>query len=344
MRPFPGEGRGEGVARMPNRTCTRLAPAAAILLMTYLASPWAGASAAEPAGPWASASAPDQSRDLPPAAPGAALVERSSPNQSASPTKAEAWTPALPTGFELEAEELLRKGNVVYRRLRRSQTSPSQAPALIHVAYVNLEAPGLVVQLSPEKHKGTTPSTLARQAGSLLSLNASFFDEQGRALGLTISDGKPWAGTRDTKKYWVFGCKSPLECQLESPSVSGKSFRTFPFAVSGRPVLVRGGKPRTEQDDRLCLDFCASAHPRSAVGLDRQRNVLFLAAAEGRRYPIQGLGLAEWAGILFALGAHEALNLDGGGSTALVVKGRLMTARPANEFAERPVANVIHVK
>lgn len=326
---------------MSGLNLTKLVPGAVIFITPCLASFCALATAQVEARQRAPASVADQNKELLFAAPAPSLVERSSPKPSASSTNAGAWTPALPAGFDLEAEELLRDGSVVYRRLR-SSARPRQA--LIHLAYVKLDAPNLVVQLSPEKHRGATPLKLARQADSLLSLNGSFFDEQWRALGLTISDGKPWAGTRDTRKYWVFGCKAPLECLLESPSISGKSFRAFPFAVSGRPVLVRAGKPRSALDDQLCLNFCASAHPRSAIGLDRRRKILFLAAAEGRRYTVLGLSLAEWAEVLVAAGAHDALNLDGGGSTALVIKGRLVNARPANEFTERPVANVIHVK
>jgi hypothetical protein len=320
---------------MPIWTRTPCTLAAAVLLALVL-KPHGSTVLASPR--------PGASTPVLPQAPGAALIEKPAPGQKDTHSHAGTWVPAPPPDLNLEAEEILRGGDIVYRRLRRTQTQQPKGPAVIHVAYVQLQAPNLILQLSPEQHQGTAPSLLARQADALLSLNASFFDEKGRPLGLTISEGRPWKGTRDTKKYWVFGCKTPVECQIESPWVSGKSFRTFPFAVSGRPVLVRSGKPRKPSDDLSCPQFCAAAHPRSAIGLGPQRKVLFLAAAEGRRYPVLGLSLSDWAELIHSLGAHEALNLDGGGSTALVVNGTLVTARPTSEATERPVANVIHVK
>ncbi len=54
------------------------------------------------------------------------------------------------------------------------------------------------------------------------------------------------------------------------------------------------------------------------------------------------MSLPELAGLMEALGVEEALNLDGGGSSAMVVRGWLVN-RPSDEAGERPVGNSLWV-
>jgi hypothetical protein len=98
------------------------------------------------------------------------------------------------------------------------------------------------------------------------------------------------------------------------------------------PALVAGGRPLVAEGDdpegfsaggaQFDSDITAGRHPRAAVGFDGSR---FLAVAtEGRSPDEAGLTLAELATVRAGLGAEAALNLDGGGSTSLVVDGRLV--------------------
>lgn len=83
-------------------------------------------------------------------------------------------------------------------------------------------------------------------------------------------------------------------------------------------------------------------HPRTAIGvLDDGRIILLVV--DGRR-PSHSLGmtLLELAAALRRLGAVEAMNLDGGGSSVLVVGGRAVTV-PSEETGERPVADALVV-
>ena len=69
-------------------------------------------------------------------------------------------------------------------------------------------------------------------------------------------------------------------------------------------------------------DITAGRHPRAAMGIDATR--LIAVASEGRSPDEAGLTLPELARLMAALGALEAINLDGGGSTSLVAGGRLV--------------------
>ena len=118
-------------------------------------------------------------------------------------------------------------------------------------------------------------------------------------------------------------------------------------AVGGWPVLVRDGRVEPALDTVGPAGF-RSRNPRSAVALVGARRAL-LVALDGRRPGYSaGATLPEFAELLRALGATDALNLDGGGSTTLVVAGPAGAAlrivnRPSDEAGERPVANALAV-
>jgi hypothetical protein len=110
--------------------------------------------------------------------------------------------------------------------------------------------------------------------------------------------------------------------------------------VGGHPVLLRRGAEVPDAESGAAPAFAATRHPRSAVGW-RADGTLLLVAVDGRQpgYSV-GMSLPEMRALFRELGAVEALNLDGGGSTALVVRGRAVN-RPSDAGGERPVANAL---
>ena len=91
----------------------------------------------------------------------------------------------------------------------------------------------------------------------------------------------------------------------------------------------------------------ARRHPRTAAGVSADGRTLWLVAADGRQpgYSV-GLTLPELADLFISLGADDALNLDGGGSTAFVQRtpeGSWITNRPSGG-SFRPVANHLGVR
>ena len=115
--------------------------------------------------------------------------------------------------------------------------------------------------------------------------------------------------------------------------------------VGGWPRVLDAGRSvaaRADSAEGTFARFSATRHPRSAVGFSRDSATLYLVAVDGRQETSAGATLEELATILRDLGAHDALNLDGGGSTALVVRGALANV-PSDSAGERPVGNVIAV-
>jgi len=82
-----------------------------------------------------------------------------------------------------------------------------------------------------------------------------------------------------------------------------------------------------------------NTHPRTAAGQTGD-GALMLLVVDGRQPESRGVNLQELAEIMRDLGAVQALNLDGGGSTALVVDGVLLN-RPTGGTAEREVMSAL---
>ena len=111
--------------------------------------------------------------------------------------------------------------------------------------------------------------------------------------------------------------------------------------IAGFPELLDGGV--RVRDDTPAASFAESRHPRTAVGWDPSTGRLWLVVVDGRQGSYStGMSLAELSGLLEALGAREALNLDGGGSSVMVVRGRAVS-RPSDETGERRVVNALVV-
>jgi hypothetical protein len=127
------------------------------------------------------------------------------------------------------------------------------------------------------------------------------------------------------------------------------SHPTVMEAVGGRPVLVRDSAIVPQVDTEGAAGFATSRHPRTAVGIARNGDRLLLVTVDGRQKPYSdGMTLRELANLMLALGARDAINLDGGGSTTLVYKdprsGQLTIAnRPSDPSGERAVGNALAI-
>lgn len=111
-------------------------------------------------------------------------------------------------------------------------------------------------------------------------------------------------------------------------------------AVGGIPVLVRDGR-NAVAEAALSAAFADELHPRTAVGWTAD-GALLLVVVDGRQPGhSEGMSLKELADLMIGLGAAAALNLDGGGSSTLVVRGSVRN-RPSGT-AERAVANALVV-
>jgi hypothetical protein len=114
------------------------------------------------------------------------------------------------------------------------------------------------------------------------------------------------------------------------------------FVVGGGPRLVRAGRPVAAGPEAGGPGFTETRHPRTAVGVRADGRVL-LVTVDGRQ-PERSVGMtiAELASLLLELGAVEAVNMDGGGSTTMVAGGRVVNS-PSDLTGERPVGDALLV-
>lgn len=114
------------------------------------------------------------------------------------------------------------------------------------------------------------------------------------------------------------------------------------MAVGGGPWLLRRGEVLVDASRQgFQSGFSDNRHPRTAVGVTADGKLL-LVTVDGRQAMSAGMTLHELARLMRQLGATDAINLDGGGSTTLAVRGGLVINSPS-EGKQRPVANSIVV-
>ena len=109
-------------------------------------------------------------------------------------------------------------------------------------------------------------------------------------------------------------------------------------AISGNKLLVDDGVIRVVDDREL--------HPRTAVGIDRDTGEVLMLAIDGRQRFSRGATLVEMANLMVDLGADEALNLDGGGSTTMVARrpsGTVGVVNTPSDGFQRWVSNALEV-
>ena len=144
----------------------------------------------------------------------------------------------------------------------------------------------------------------------------------------------------DLKKK--IGCPT---CFFYNPEYSkGRNWK-IRTAVGGGPVLLQNGHIRISNNEEL--KFAGNAindkHPRTAMGYTKD-NKLIILVVQGRFPGIaEGATLGQEAQILKDLGCREALNLDGGGSSYMLVNGK-ETIKPSDATGQRAVPAVFLIK
>jgi hypothetical protein len=111
--------------------------------------------------------------------------------------------------------------------------------------------------------------------------------------------------------------------------------------VGGNPLLVENGAVVAKP----CNESICKRHPRTAIGVTASGRIL-MVVIDGRRKDSKGVKLVKLAKVIHGLGATFAINLDGGGSSTMVVKGRkggLQVVNEPSDGNQRKVSSAIVV-
>lgn len=157
---------------------------------------------------------------------------------------------------------------------------------------------------------------------------------------------------------WIYTLSNGLYAYPQpSPNEEGKAPQAVPTAsfpvggdlwgqnsaIGGSPMLIKDSLLNITDVQELIAVDNTSSRARSAIGYLKNGNVVLFAAEGGNKDGAPGLTLKEVAQVMLEIGCVGAVNLDGGGSSSMVVDG-VTTIKPSDVGGERKVVSAILVK
>jgi exopolysaccharide biosynthesis protein len=212
----------------------------------------------------------------------------------------------------------------------------------VHVTRVDLTNPDIVVTATRESERGLRVSDYAKKTKAVVAINADYFDKHMKPVGLTIGPCGVWEGTKDTEREGVIAIGEGRVAIYPQKEVLAEPEEWMDVAVSGWPMLVKNCTALTATELPGSDGFTRSPHPRTAVGVSGDGTTLYMVVADGRREGVPGMTLAKLARFMAEeLGSCSAINLDGGGSSAMWVSDAIVN-QPSDK-SERRVADHLAV-
>ena len=247
--------------------------------------------------------------------------------------------PPIASAAEIRSHATLSKWSPIFRGVERLDASAAlPRPIQIRAVRIDLREPSIDFLVTPSngvepKDVGArTASEFLAEFGCQVAINGSVFDvfaekrgDPMDVMGLSLSRGDLYSPPNQwdalligaNRRAWI--ARSPVDTR--------KAYH----GLSGYHALLVDGKNRGKMAD---------LHPRSAVGITRNGRHLILMTADGRQPGYsEGLTTAETAEWMKMLGAYNALNLDGGGSTTLVIEGSNKNPELVNRPSGPPAGN-----
>jgi hypothetical protein len=236
-------------------------------------------------------------------------------------------------------------------------------PLVIHVVQIDLDTPGLSFFVTPSdpvdghEVRAQTVSEFLTKYDLQLAINGDFFwpwwyhsifdyyphdQDPTDVNGFAASRGAVYSEEEANDPRPTLFLSQDNHADIDQPI--GAVYN----AISGIPLIVENGHI---SDQIKPEEYYAGLHPRSAVGLDREKRTLMLFVIDGRQPNYsEGVTMPELAQIAIEYGADEAFNLDGGGSSTLVIEDAQGHPQVLNSpihasipGMERPVGNHLGV-
>ena len=254
-----------------------------------------------------------------------------------------------------------------YKQITFREEVRQNPPLHLHVLSIDLSDPAvhLVVAAGGQSANPDwpttlqTPSAVAAREQLACAVNGDFFMTRtphrlfGRKLPCLVGDESRVCGWAMSDGHlWSDRAAEPSLVMHKDGTLSIDDFRVPPRdawqIISGSMRIVSFGKNTGQHD---------APAPRTAAGIDATRKTLILLSVDGRRpeYSV-GLSTADLADEMLRLGCRDALNLDGGGSTTMVLRdpatGRERVVNYPSDghdlliplSIERPVASTLGVR
>ncbi|WP_198014973.1 phosphodiester glycosidase family protein [Mastigocladopsis repens] len=250
-----------------------------------------------------------------------------------------------------DMQQVLFRG-IVYKRYAIS----TPRPAMIHIVTIDLKTPGVKALVTPGIPKPSDRETSAQKTSEFLNefklqlaINASYFHhfyekspwdyyphsgDPSYPIGEAISNGYRYSPPEPNWPVLCFSIQNRVQILKSDYCPEGTT-----HGIAGNQLLVYRGKAIDDNSDD-------KPYPRVAAAVNQEGTKLWLIAVDGKQALYsEGVTIAELTKIVTDLGAYAALNLDGGGSTTLVMStnhGSRVLNAPIHTripMRERPVGN-----
>lgn len=201
----------------------------------------------------------------------------------------------------------------------------------------------LPVKASKEQHGRETVLALAQHYDAIAAINGGFWKADGTPAGILKIDhffygtssklrgAIGWSlGGNEVSIDRVYTKRSDSKIEVLTGSQSFlnsyENWNHFEHIVGGAPVLIKDGKMVEDYaPEKILASFLNKSHARTAVGIKKTGEWVFVVV-DGRFFLLGGMKIKELAELMLKLGCVEALNLDGGGSSTMVLNGRTVNA------------------
>lgn len=191
-------------------------------------------------------------------------------------------------------------------------------------------------------------SYFGKQNGAVLALNGSFFDTkaggsityfevQDSVISPTKSRNQVW--DKEIINGFLVLKDKKIIIEKFKPDTFFEASKGEDFVLRAGPVLLKDGLPeKLTQDEK----FSIKRHPRTCIAT--LPTGILLMTVDGRQENAEGMSLNELQSYLIKIGCIDAINLDGGGSTAMWHKHKGLLNSPSDKTGERAVSNAILLK
>ena len=156
-------------------------------------------------------------------------------------------------------------------------------------------------------------------------------------------DNSPEISWATTKNDSIFSWNFPFKNRPGKPASINYSFSQFwnvKEAIHAGPILVKNNTINVTSEQEVFFNTPVDGvQPRSAIGYKKNGDIIMMVV-DGRQVDSRGAYLEELAMLMIQFDCEEALNLDGGGSSSLIINGKLIN-NPIGLKSEREVMSFI---